>query len=249
MTPPPLPTVPARKNGCRNAVLIVVGVLAALNIAGKLARSSQERDAARAERANVPVDPEAQRQADEAEAKRKAEVAEKRKAMQAASAANQPPAPANTPASQNKPAPPAVEALTARQQIEKQLKENAASIFKDGVKDCTAWESTPPGKWDMLINVVESEPRALTLQGDLIKLAAICHPEGFKVGMFRVAVFSDFNDGLGNTSQGSLLRVTLKPDVQDRINWKNPDAIVFHRAFETDKVHRSFKEEWEAVGD
>jgi hypothetical protein len=245
MAPPPMPLTPKKKFGCLK--MIGIGILAlfglgiALGVIGYISSTPEERAKFKAER-------EARRQAEVADAQAKAEAAAKQKERQAATPAPQPPAPANPPPSKiEKPSTPPEE-LTAIQQIEKQLHENAASIFKDGVKQCTAWETKTPGLWDLQIHVVENDANAYSLKRKIIDLAVICHPEGFKVGIFRVAVFSDFVDGLGNTYQGNLLVAEVRPELKDRINWKNPDGIDFDAAFETTKVHHSFKGEWESAG-
>jgi hypothetical protein len=99
--------------------------------------------------------------------------------------------------------------------------------------------------WQIHINAFTDAAWAASMQLKIRELAQSCHPAGMKVSDFSVAYRSPFTDGLGNTTEGPLVKCRLNRDAADRINWDNISAIEFHKAFDTEFVHRSFEAKWE----
>ncbi|QJE95247.1 hypothetical protein [Luteolibacter luteus] len=127
--------------------------------------------------------------------------------------------------------------------LPEQVEELARKEFGDRFERVFVTQDTT-GTWNIIINVFDENPGAASLQRSIIRLAALCHPEGLKVGQFEVAAWSNFVDGLGNVERKGLVRAHLRPEVAPKVNWKNEVMIEFHAAFATEFVHPAFKQKW-----
>lgn len=115
-----------------------------------------------------------------------------------------------------------------------------------------AWDDEGKGWLIMIWGLAGSRgDHPKLLQKEMIELAARCHPAGMNVSRLRIIYSSDFNDGLGNSSENKLVQCEMKPGIAGKINWGDRGldlyALQFNRIFETKFCHPSFKKEWEKV--